>query len=176
MGEDIYAANGKSADNVETFTNAPASPEPTPVLGIDPTRGQFLRFINSVEKGEQSQGIPFYAKFRDANGDPLPINSKIYVALSLSGSNDKLTVSEEVSNISDWQTLSLKEQRNRDNIDAVKVVLQAPESAPNGGEAIPHLDVRDIDQAYLMMDSDAEIDWTNSEFYIESSAVEQHSR
>jgi len=175
MGVDIYAAEGNSSEEVTTHQNATASPEATPILEIEADQGQFLRFLNQVAKGDEV-GLPVYGDFRDANGDPLPINTTLYWAVKPAGHTNKLSVSEVLRSIDQYHTLTITEQRNTDNIDAVKHTLQAPESTPNGGQPIPHVDVRDIDSLYLMADSPAQIDWAQSKLYVDSNAVKQYGR
>jgi len=175
MGQDIFASEGAASDEVTTYENAPASPEPTPILEVEAEQGTFLRFLNDVRKGSES-GIPIYADLRDSNDDPLPVNTTVYLAIKPAGHNGKLIVSETLRSIEQYQTLTLTEQRNVDNVDAVKVNLQAPESLPNGGGTVPKHDVRDIDSFFVMADSAAAIDWSNSSFFFESNAVEQYGR
>jgi len=175
MSEDLFASEGESAEAVTVAQNAPASPRPTPILEIVPERGQFLRFLNRVAQGQQD-GIPIYADLRDANGDPMPTNTSLYFAVEPSGHESAMKVSEVLKNISQYVKLTISEQRNVDNIDSVKIELQAPENVENGGDSVAKIDVRDIDTLYLMCDSPAQIDWSQSELYIESNAVEQHGR
>jgi len=175
MSEDIFASEGKTADAVTTAQNAPNSPVATPILEITPERGQFLRFLNNVATGEQS-GMPIYMDLRDSNGDKLPTNSEMFLAIKPSGHETTMRVSEALKNISQYNSLTINEQRNADNIDAVKVELQKPEGLPNGGDTAEKIDVRDIDTAYLLLDSAAQVDHSNTEIYIESNAVEKHGR
>jgi hypothetical protein len=175
MSEDIFASEGATAEAVTTAQNAPASPVPTPILEITPERGQFLRFLNNVAQGDQG-GMPVYMDLRDSNGDKLPTSTSLYFAVEPSGHESAMKVSEVLKNISQYVKLGISEQRNVDNIDSAKIELQAPENAPNGGDSVPKVDVRDIDTLYLMCDSPAQIDWAQSEVYIESNAVEQHGR
>ncbi|MEA5388342.1 hypothetical protein VB779_15720 [Haloarculaceae archaeon H-GB11] len=174
MAEDIYAAKGKSADAVTTHQNEPASPRPSPILEVVPDQGTFLRFLNRVAKGDE-QGIPIYAKLKDSNGDPLPVNTSLYMEIQVAGMTTTMKVSEVVKSIDQYQTLSISEQRNADNVDATKLILQAPETADESG-AVPHVDVRDIDALYLTAESSAKVDWSNSELYFDSNAVEKHGR
>ncbi|WP_254272166.1 hypothetical protein [Haloarcula marina] len=176
MGQDLYASKGKSAEAVTPVQNAPSSPVPTPILEISPERGQFLRILNQIARGEM-QGLPLYLDLRDSNGDPLPVNTTLYLVIEPNGHTGQLVVSEVVESIDQYVTLSITEQRNVDNIDACKLTLQFPESHPSkAGEPTPYVDVRDIDTAYLMCDSAAQIDWSESQAFIDSAAVEQRSR
>ncbi|QIO23722.1 hypothetical protein [Haloarcula sp. JP-L23] len=176
MAQDLFAAEGKTADAVTVSQNAPSSPVPTPILELNPDRGQFLRLLNRVAMGE-AQGIPIYADLRDSNGDPLPVNTSLFFALKPSGHHTSMKVSEVVESIDQFTNLTISEQRNVDNIDAVKFTLQFPETHPNKpGDATQFVDIRDIDEFFVMCDSAAQIDWSQSSFYIESSAVEQSGR
>jgi len=175
MSEDIFASEGATAEAVTTSKNAPSSPVPTPILEITPERGQFLRFLNRVARGEEA-GMPIYMDLRDSNGDPLPTNSSLFLAIEPSGHETTMRVSEALKNISQYNQLTVNEQRNVDNVDSVKVELQKPEGLPNGGQSTSKIDVRDIDTAYLLLDSSAQVDWSQSEVYIDSNAVEKHGR
>ncbi|MBX0322470.1 hypothetical protein EGH21_05440 [Halomicroarcula sp. F13] len=176
MGVDLFASEGKTADAVTVSQNAPSSPVPTPILEIDPNRGQFLRFFNKVAKGA-AQGIPIYLDLRDSNDDPLPVNTTLYFAIKPNGHTTNILVSEVVESIDQYVTLSISEQRNVDNIDAAKLTLQFPETHPEkAGDPTEFVDVRDIDQLFLFCDSQAQVDWSNSSAYIESDAVEQRNR
>jgi len=174
MGQDIFAAKGDSADVVTVFQNSPASPRPTPILSVDPEQGTFLRFLNQVAKGSE-EGIPVYADLRDSNGDPLPLNTTLFIEIEPAGMETALKVSETLKTIQPYQTLSISDQRDEDNVDAVKITLEAPETSSETG-AVPKIDVRDIDTLTVSIDSAAQIDWSQSQFYFESNAVEQKGR
>lgn len=174
MTEDLFAANGETAPQVETFKNEPSSPRPTPILGISAESGTFLRILNEVAKGD-SIGMPVYIDARDSNGDPLPVNTSLRFELSPAGVNGEFVVSEVFKSIDQYRTLSLSEQRNEDNVDSVKFTLLAPESADNTGP-VPHHDVRDVDTLYLSADSAVQVDHTKSAFYFDTEAVQQMGR
>jgi hypothetical protein len=174
MAEDIYAANGNSADAVTTYQNEPTSPRPSPILEVSPSRGNFLRFFNEVAKGVAS-GIPLYFKLRDSNGDPLPNNTEVFLEIEVSGMDKEMVVSEKFRSIPSHLQLSLSEQRDTDNVDATKFTLKYPDAAPKDGTA-PYIDVRDIDALYVTIESAQKVDWSKSEFYFESDAVELNGR
>ncbi|MDS0280627.1 hypothetical protein [Haloarcula onubensis] len=174
MGEDIYAAKGNSAEAVTTYQNEPTSPRPSPILEVSPERGTFLRFLNAVIKGTV-QGIPLYLKLRDSNGDPLPVNTEIKLELQVAGMDKEMVVSETMKSIDQYQTLSLSEQRNTDNIDSTKFTLQYPDAAPESGPA-PKVDVRDIDAFYVTIESAVQVDWSQSEAYFDSDYVQKLGR
>jgi len=175
MAEDLFASEGATAEAVTVAQNAPSSPVPTPFLRISPERGQFLRFLNRVARGQEA-GIPVYMDLRDADGNPLPTNTSVFFAVEPSGHETTMRVSEALKNISQYNQLSISQQRDSDNVDSAKIELQKPEGQPNGGEPADKLDVRDIDTLFLMMDSQAQIDHSQSEIYIDSNAVEKHGR
>jgi len=169
MGEDIYAATGNSADAVTTYQNEPSSPRPSPILEVSPERGTFLRFVNAVIKGTV-QGLPIYMKLRDSNGDLLPVNTEIKLELEVAGMDKEMVVSETMKSTDQYRTLSLQEQRNVDNIDSTKFTLQYPDAAPESGPA-PKVDVRDHDSFYVTIDSAVQVDWAESELFIDSDYV-----
>lgn len=171
---DIYLSEGSSSDLVVEHTNAAGIDRATPILEIDPDRGTFVRLLNRVDRGEEI-GIPVYMKLRDANGDPLPTNTLLKFEIQRAGGEDTHKISAEVKQISFWNQNDIQTQRNVDNVDAAKIVLEYPEAAEQTGAA-PFHDVRDIDSAFVSIESAAEIDWTQSEFYIDTSAVEEGSR
>jgi len=174
MGEDIFAAKGETADPVTTYQNAPAAPRASPILEVSPERGTFLQFLNAVKKGDED-GIPIYIKLRDSNGDLLPVNTEIKLELEPAGANKEMVVSETMKSTDQYRTLSISDQRDADNVDATKFILEFPDAAPQSGQA-PQVDVRDIDSFYVTVDSSVQVDWTQSELYFESNAVESHGR
>jgi len=174
MGEDIYAAKGNSADAVTTYQNEPNAPRPSPILGVSPDRGNFLRFLNAVIKGTV-KGIPVYMKLRDTDGNLLPVNTELKIELEVAGMDKEMVVSETVKSIDSYRTLSLSEQRNTDNIDSTKLTLQFPDAAPESGPA-PKVDVRDIDALYVTIDSAVQVDWAESELYFDSDYVQSFGR
>jgi hypothetical protein len=169
---DLYAANGSTVDQVETEQNNPGVMDP--ILKVNPDRGTFLRFLNHVSKGTAS-GLPLYFKLRDSNGDLLPQNTDIQLKAQVAGMNGWMNVSELVQSINYWNTNDLTTQRDKDNVDNVKVNLTHPEASGKAG-ARESVDVRDIDTLAVAIDSAAQVDWSQSEYYFESNAVEEHSR
>lgn len=171
---DIYISNGSASDVVVQHTNAAGIERATPILEIDPDRGTFLRLLNRVARGDEI-GIPVYMKLRDSNGDPLPTNTLVKFELERAGGDDQHKVSEEVKQISFWNSNDITTQRDVDNIDNAKVTLEYPEAASKNGAA-PFHDVRDVDSFYVSIESAAEIDWSKSEFYFDTAAIEEGSR
>ena len=171
---DIYISNGSASEVVVKHTNAAGIERATPILEIDPDRGTFLRLLNRVARGDEV-GIPVYMKLRDSNGDPLPTNTLVKFELERAGGDDQHKVSEEVKQISFWNSNDITTQRDVDNIDNAKVTLEYPEAASENGAA-PFHDIRDVDSFYVSIESAAEIDWNESEFYFDTAAIEEGSR
>jgi len=131
-----------------------------PILEISPDDGLFLNFDQArVTRGSQ-RGIPIYAKLRDSNGDPLPLGTSIRVQYEPPGSDtDRSTISEVRDNIQPYHNLSIRDQQDEEFIDAVKIPLDAP------------VNVRSVDTLHISIESSTEIDWDESQLYIEGNAV-----
>jgi|AntRauTorcE11897_2_1112592.scaffolds.fasta_scaffold01126_14 hypothetical protein len=171
---DIFISNGSASDVVVQHTNAAGIDRATPILEIDPDRGTLLRLLNRVNRGDEI-GIPVYMKLFDSNGDPLPTNTLVKFEIERAGDDDHQKVSEEVKQISFWNSNDITTQRDVDNIDNAKVTLEFPEAASQSGPVKYH-DVRDVDSFYVSIESAAEVDWSQSEFYFDTAAIEEGSR
>jgi hypothetical protein len=169
---DLFAVNGNTSEYVETFQNYPNSPSADEVVEITPDRGLFLRIANAVKKTTRP-GVPVYMKLRDANGNHLPANTSAWFSLELQGMEEPSKVANKKGNMSFYLSNDLTTQRDVDNVDGAVFELTRPES--EGGDTVSALRVRDIDSMYFKIDSDAQIDWSQSEFYIDSEAVEEGS-
>lgn len=159
MSESLYAALGSTSDYVTTSQNVTG--ELTPVVTVSPEDGVGLVFRNMVAMGDK-RGLPLYAKLKDGSDNPLPIDTE--VALGYEAPTDKSlrVVSTEFSNISTYLKKTISEQQNEDNIDSVKHDLDGSE-----------VQVRDIDEFYVLVNSGTQIDHAHSEFYFEDSAVDE---
>jgi len=165
----IYVSQGTSPDIVTQETNQTGRFDS--ILTVEPERGTFLRILSAIARGDDV-GVPVYARLKDSNGDLLPTNSRYQFFLSPAGMEATLKISQRVRSISDHNTLSIKEQRNSDHVDTVKVKLQEPETM--GGQTLPggeSVDFRDIDVFGVELESTKAIDWAQAEFYIDSTAV-----
>ncbi|WP_058366396.1 hypothetical protein [Haloparvum sedimenti] len=173
----VYAANGETTDadavEMELLENIPQYHKPTEILSISATRGNFLRFLNRINRGEDA-GFPLYMDLRNSNNDPLPTNTEVVLLAKVSGSNDTYQVSETRHEISYYNNNTITEQREVERIDGAKIMLQAPEAA--GGGPVEKHDIRDIDTLFLAIQSADVIDWSNSQVYADSNAVEQGDR
>lgn len=132
----------------------------TPVLEIDPDNGTMLRFLNRVASGDDA-GLPVIAKFKDAANNVLPTDTELIFRVVRPTDDEPMAVSVKADNIAAWNGLSISDQRNEENIDAVKVELK--------GAAI---NVRDKDTLRVEVNSSAQIDWSNSELYIPKGVEE----
>lgn len=133
----------------------------TPILEIDPESGTLLRFLNKVSTGDAS-GLPIIAKLQDAAGNDLPADTEMILRVMRPTDDEPVSVSVKEDNIAAWNGLSTSKQRNKENIDAVKVELK--------GAAI---NVRDKDTLRVELNSSTQIDWTNSELYFVREGVEE---
>jgi hypothetical protein len=131
-----------------------------------------LRIANKIAKASE-MGVPIYMKLLDSNGDHLPPSTSAYFALQLRGMEEPTKVSEKRGNLSFYLSNDITTQRDTDNVDGSLFVLSEPET--NGGETVSHLDVRDIDKLFFKIDSDQTIDWSKSEFYVDTNAVQEGS-
>lgn len=169
---DLFAVNGSTSDDVETFDNYPASPGADTIVSISPDRGLMLRLLNKIKKATQL-GLPVYMKLRDSNGDPLPADTSAFFSITVQGMEEPAKVSEKRGNLSFYLANDITTQRDVDNIDGSLFVLTTPES--EGAERVSHLDVRDIDDFQFKINASQQIDWSQSEFYIDSDAVREGS-
>lgn len=169
---DLYAVEGATSEYVDVHTNHPNSPGSDAIVEISPDRGLFLRLFNRIAKASRP-GIPVYMKLRDSNGDHVPANTVAYWALQIQGMEEPTKVSGKKGNLSFYLSNDLTTQRDADNVDGSLFTLQEPET--EGGNTVRHIDVRDIDTVYFKVDAAAEIDWNNSEFYVDTEAVEEAS-
>ncbi|MUW13918.1 hypothetical protein GJ633_04020 [Halorubrum sp. CBA1125] len=133
----------------------------SPILEISPEDGLFLEILNAAARGS-APGIPIYADLQDDQGNNLPIGTSIRFEYERPSDEQRNRVSEVRDNIQPYNNLSIQDQQDEEFIDAVKVPLL--------GSA---LRVRDIDSFYVSIDSSEEIDWSNSQLYIEGSVVNE---
>ena len=154
---------GKSISHLseETTQQTNVAGQTTPILEIDPTNGTLLRFRNRAPQGK-SKGIPVIADLNDANGNSLPADTELIFRVDRPTDDEPVSVSVKEDNIAPWNGLSTSEQRNEENIDAVKVQLK--------GAAV---NIRDKDTLRVEVNSSAEIDWSQSELYFVREAVEE---
>lgn len=172
MGEDLYAVNGETPDQVEIQENTPG--HMTPIVTVQPERGHWLRFLNSVAKGEEA-GLPLYQKLFDQNGDPMPATTKLVIKARGSQMTEAVKVSELLRTISYYNQHSIKEQRNEESVDGAKIELEWPENSSKTGTR-PHIDITDLEELQVCIESPQVIDTSLLELYFDSNAIEQYSK
>ena len=134
----------------------------SPILEVDPEDGTMIRLHNAVASGD-AVGLPIFAKFRDADGNPLPTDTKLILRALRPTDDEPVTVSVAESNIAAWNQLSTAEQRNEENVDQVKIELKGD-----------RVNVRDKDFLRIELESGTQINWSNSEFYFARNGVTEH--
>ncbi|WP_254763357.1 hypothetical protein [Natrinema marinum] len=157
MSLSLYAALGDVSKYVTTQTNI--SDQLTPVLTISPKDGVGVLIRNAVSVGDKS-GLPIYGKFNDSNGNPLPANTRLALGYKSPTDESIQVVSDPKATIASYIKNSVSDQQDERKVDAVKHQLKGNK-----------LEVRDIDEAYILVDSSAQIDHSQSEIYFEESAL-----
>lgn len=137
----------------------------TPILRIQPEDGLALILQNSVQVGKE-RGIPFVANLEDTNGDDLPLDSDLAIGFKRPGDDDFSVVSEVRDNIEPFRQLSLTEQRDEQLVDATKIQLK---------QGADRLVARDVDEILILLESSAEIDYSNSRVSLNENAVREVS-
>jgi len=133
-------------------TNVPG--QMTDILAFSPIDGIHLTLHN------RGGGIPFQLDLRDANDDPLPLDTKLEIVYDAPHLQRPQTVSETLGNIGTYNRLSIKEQQNEDYIEQTRIAL-------NGGK----LEIRSIDEMSIAVLSSEQIDWSNSRAYVAKENV-----
>jgi hypothetical protein len=159
MGKDLFASEGTSSDEVTTETNTTGVLDP--ILRVEPTRGQFIKLRNRGPRGKRT-GIPIYMDLRDSNDDQLPADTEVAIAYLPSGADQFEIVSDKFANITTYRLKTLTEQQNEDNVDSVKHELTGAS-----------VNVRDVDDLLVVIDSSTQIDHSNSTIQFEPSNVEE---
>ncbi|WP_323192848.1 hypothetical protein [Halostella sp. PRR32] len=159
MSKSLYAALGNSSKYVTTETNVTG--QLTPIATISPEDGLGLIIRNAVQMGAKT-GLPIYAELADSNGDDLPLDTRVAIGYKRPTDDTFQVVSDPIDNISTYIKKTIQQQQDNDNIDAVKHALRGRS-----------LEVRDIDEMLILVESSVQVDHSNSELYIEQSAVEQ---
>ncbi|MFB6087852.1 MAG: hypothetical protein ABEJ85_04965 [Haloarculaceae archaeon] len=168
QGANIYLDEGATGPNV-TVTDGVAGHE-TEVLTYSPDRGTAIRILNAVAAGS-SAGIPVQMKLKDSNGNLLPTNTTVYLAVKRAGQSAFHRISEEVVGIGHWNRTGLTKQMNVDQIDQSKIELQYPEAS--GKEGSPQsVKVRHIDEFAFVVDSSVALDTAKSTVQLDTDALE----
>lgn len=143
----------------------------SPILEFQPDDGLGLVILGMVAQGDEN-GFPVYLDLRDANDDPLPVDTSVSFQYKAPSADDRTTVTDVHDHIRSYNSLTIDEQQNVENIDQVKHVLKGTEELLEKGET-PTVQIRDIDRFFLSINASTQIDWTNSRAYIDRNAVRQ---
>jgi hypothetical protein len=163
----------KQLSNATSFATEETNIKGTmsPILRIEPDDGLKLIIRGMVSTGSE-RGFPFFADLRDSADDPLPEDTQVafrYRSPEMD-LDQAQTVTHPLDHIRPWNALTLNEQQDEEFIDRVKVELKNTDSALARGE-IPQVQVRDIDEFRISIDSSVEVDWTNTRVYLDRNAV-----
>jgi len=151
MAETLSNLGTEKVDAVEK-TNVPG--QMTDILAFQPIDGMHLTLSN------RGGGIPFQMDLRDANDDPLPLDTNLEIVYDAPHLQRPKTVSETLGNIGTYNRLSIKEQQNEDYVEQTRIEL-------NGAK----LEIRAIDWVSVAVNSSEEIDWSNSRVYVDKDNV-----
>jgi len=133
----------------------------TPILTVDPDDGTLIKLLNRVETGA-GEGLPIFADLRDSSDNPLPTSTDMVLRVKRPTDDEPVAVSVKEDNIATYNQLTISEQRNTDNIDAVKHELKGPA-----------INIRDKDVLRFEIESSVQIDWSNSELYVYRQGVQE---
>ena len=151
-----------NSEVVETVENTPG--EMTPIMLVVPENGTGLQFRNQVPQGSAT-GIPIYAELYDEHGDPLPVDTSMVLTAKQPGDAKRSPVSNAEDNISTYTNKSISDQQDTLHVDSVKHELK--------GSAV---NVRDVDEFAVEIDTDVPIDWEKSSLYFERQAIREFQR
>jgi hypothetical protein len=127
-------------------TNVPG--QMSPILTLEPDDG-LMFVIRNVVNG--MEGVPIYAILKDSNGDFLPLDTDMALRYESPQMDQPQVVSFKYQNIRPYRTLSLKDQQDAEYRDRIRHELKAS-----------RLQVRDIDDLEVALETGTEIDWSNS--------------
>jgi len=144
---------------VEATEQQNVANQATPILSFSPIDGMAIKISNMG-----GRGFPIQMKLRDANGDPLPLDTIVTFRWDAPHLDQPQVVSYKLSNIGTFRRLSIKEQQNEEYRDRTRIELKRLS-----------LTVEHIESVEVVIDSSAVIDWTNSEFYLDENAVDVYS-
>lgn len=163
----IEVYSGAASDLVTKKTNV--VDQMTPILQVSPDRGNAVRVLNMVARG-QATGVPVYMKLKDSNGNDMPVDTALQWEFSPSNTDSRYKISRRLSNIAQYNNNTIAKQTDVDRIDTFKQVLTEPEF--RGSSPVQHFQWSDIEDVFVSIKSSAQIDWSQSKFEVEPSAVE----
>lgn len=132
------------------------------ILTAQPNDGVWWQFHNRVATGD-AQGIPLIMDLRDSSNNQLPVDTEVILRVERAEDDEPNAVSVAEGNIAPWNDLTTAEQRDEDNIDAVKIELKDN-----------NVNVRDSDTFSVDINSSTAIDWANSEAYFAREGIDEY--
>ena len=156
-------ALSNASDEATELTNAAGVL--TPILKITPDARTLLA-IREVLASGSVRGVPVYADLQDSNGDDLPFDTSFALGFESPRDDNFNVVSEVRDNIQPFRARPVSEQQNEEYIDAGKVHLKGDNDA---------LVANDADKVYFLVESSAQIDWSNSRLLLDQEAVTTRS-
>lgn len=133
----------------------------TSILTIDPTDGVYLQLHNRVSAGK-AVGLPLIMDLRDGTDTAIDVDSLLLLRVERPEDDEPTAVSVAENNLAAWNDLTTAEQRDEDNIDAVKVELKSE-----------NVNVRDKDTLTIAINSPDVVDWANSELFFVREGVDE---
>lgn len=144
----------------------------TPIMEISPQDGTLISIAGMVNRGRE-KGVPLFAELFNSSGDPLPADTDVAIMYERPDMDQAVIVSEVMEDIRSYLDLSIQDQQNEDYVDRTKHVLKGTDEALANGR-VPALNIRDIDTAYVAIESSEQVDWTQgSRVQFSSKAVEE---
>jgi len=145
------------SDIAEEKTNIPGTK--SPILTIRPKDGTGIVIDGMVGNGEQP-GFPLYGGLYAQDGSEMPLGTELALQFESPGDDDPQTVTHPFSNIRPYRTLSINEQTNDEQVDAVKHVIKGSEQALAEGE-MPRIAVGHLDELHVVATSGKQVDWSH---------------
>lgn len=141
----------------------------SPILGFSPEDGLKLVVQGMVATGDE-HGFPVFLDLNQSDGSDMPEDTELAFQYDAPEFDQPRTVTHPIDHIRPWNSLSLNEQQDEEYIDRVKVEFKNTESSLKKGE-IPQVNVRDLDDLYISVNSSAQVDWSKSRAYVYRNAV-----
>ncbi|ACV46615.1 hypothetical protein [Halomicrobium mukohataei] len=154
MSESLTNLGSAKVDATEE-TNIPDTD--STILTWSPVDGLVIEIDNHVYGGS---GVPIYAELKDADGNDLPRDTEVILRWDTPSRDQPMIVSERLSNIRQYRTLSLKEQQNEEYREQTRTELKSD-----------GLIVLDFEEVQVAINSSTQIDWDNSRLEIDRKAV-----
>lgn len=141
------------------------------ILVIQPEDGTGIVINGMVNQGTE-KGVPVYGTFYAQDGSEMPLDTTLAWKFEAPGDDDPTTVTFPISNIRPYRTMSIKEQQNEENIDAVKHVIKGTNQAL-ANDKMPQIGIGHLDELSLVAESSKVIDWTHPDtrVYLDRNAV-----